>query len=142
MRSIKSKVMFSFSFKGKRSFPFVFSLNGLCCVFFLIHDECGTGLNVEFPISLLRNDYSGNQILIVSVVTFFSALLGSIFTAYSHSGHGDFSSFARNNFIFCGISTVVFLVLIQVIFFDWVYLVMQDFFLQSKLYVSLEFFFN
>ena len=32
----------------------------------------------------------------------------SVFTAYLHSSRGDVSSFARQNLMFCGISTVVF----------------------------------
>ena len=34
----------------------------------------------------------------------------SVFTAYLHCNFGEVSSFARKNLIFCGISTVVFLV--------------------------------
>ena len=34
----------------------------------------------------------------------------SVFTAYLHSNRGEVSSFARKNLMFCGISTVVFLV--------------------------------
>ena len=34
----------------------------------------------------------------------------SVFTAYLHFNRGDVSSFARKILMFCGISTVVFLV--------------------------------
>ena len=34
----------------------------------------------------------------------------SVFTAYLYSSHGNVSFFARKNFSFCGISTVVFCV--------------------------------
>ena len=62
----------------------------------------------------------------------------SVFTAYLHSSRGDVSSFARKNFIFLGISTVVFRVNNSGVSFDLMYLVMQGSFLLSKLYVSLE----
>ena len=32
----------------------------------------------------------------------------TVFTAYSHATRGDVSPFARENFMFCGISSVVF----------------------------------
>ena len=41
-------VRFSFSIKGKRSVLYNCCLIGFCCVLFLIHDECSTGLNVDF----------------------------------------------------------------------------------------------
>ena len=34
----------------------------------------------------------------------------TVFTTYFHSNSGEVSSFARKNLMFCGISTVVFLV--------------------------------
>ena len=37
----------------------------------------------------------------------------SVFTAYLHFNCGEVSSFARKNLLFCGISTVVFLVIIS-----------------------------
>ena len=42
-------VRFSFSIKGNRSVLYDFCLIGFCCVLFLIHDEHGIGLNVDFP---------------------------------------------------------------------------------------------
>ena len=42
-------VKFSFSIKGNISVLYIFCLSGFCCVLFLIHDEYGIGLNVEFP---------------------------------------------------------------------------------------------
>ena len=36
------------------------------------------------------------------------ALSKSVFTGYLHSYRGDVLSFARKNYIFCGISTVAF----------------------------------
>ena len=39
---------------------------------------------------------------------FFCAVSEYVFIAYLHSNRGDNSSFAIKNFIFCGISTVVF----------------------------------
>ena len=42
-------VKFSFSTKGNRSLLYIFCSRGFCCVLFLIHDEYGIGLNVEFP---------------------------------------------------------------------------------------------
>ena len=41
-------VKFSFSIKGSRSVLYFFS-GGFCCVFFLIHDDYGIGINVEVP---------------------------------------------------------------------------------------------
>ena len=61
----------------------------------------------------------------------------SVFTAYLHSSRGDVSFSAKLNFIFLGISTVVFRVNNSGGVFR-PYLVMQDSFLLSKLYVSLE----
>ena len=62
----------------------------------------------------------------------------SVITAYLHCNLGDVSSFARKNFIFCGISTVVFLVNNS----GGVFLLRVSgsarFFLLSKLCVSLE----
>ena len=42
-------VKFSISIKGHRSVLYIFCLSGCCCVLFLIPDENGIGLNVEFP---------------------------------------------------------------------------------------------
>ena len=42
-------VRFSFSINWNRSVLNIFYLSGFCCVLFLIHDEYGIGLNVEFP---------------------------------------------------------------------------------------------
>ena len=41
-------VRFSFSIKGKRSVLYKCCLIGFCCVLFLIHDEYGIGLKVDF----------------------------------------------------------------------------------------------
>ena len=42
-------IRFSFSSKGNRSvLYFFFCSSGFCCVLFLIHDEYGIGLSVEF----------------------------------------------------------------------------------------------
>ena len=38
-----------FSIKGNISVFYDFCLIGFCCVMFLIHDEYGIGLNVDFP---------------------------------------------------------------------------------------------
>ena len=42
-------VRLSFSIEGNRSVWYGFCLIGFCCVLFLIHDEDGIGLNVDFP---------------------------------------------------------------------------------------------
>ena len=39
---------------------------------------------------------------------FFCLVSKSILNEYLHSSRGDVSSFARNNFIFCGVFTFVF----------------------------------
>ena len=43
-------VRFSCSIKGNRYVLYDFCLIGFCCVLFLIHDEYGIGLNVDFSI--------------------------------------------------------------------------------------------
>ena len=60
-----------------------------------------------------------------------------VFTAYLHSNRGDISSFVRKNFVFGGISTVIFLVFISGGAFR-LSVSGKEFFLQSRLYVSLE----
>ena len=42
-------IRFSFSMKANKSVLYDFGLIGFCCVLFLIHDEYGIGLNVDFP---------------------------------------------------------------------------------------------
>ena len=41
-------VRFSFSFKVNWSVLYIFCLSCICCVLFLIHDDYGIGLNIEF----------------------------------------------------------------------------------------------
>ena len=41
-------VRFYFSLKENMSVLYIFCPSDLCCVLFLIHDEYGIGLNVEF----------------------------------------------------------------------------------------------
>ena len=43
-----------------------------------------------------------------TIMVFICAVSEYVFTAYLHSNRGGNSSFAIKNFIFCGISTVVF----------------------------------
>ena len=42
-------VKFSFSIKSNRSVLYIFCLRGFCSGLFLIHDEYGISLNIEFP---------------------------------------------------------------------------------------------
>ena len=42
-------VRFSFSIEGNRFVLYNFCLTVFCCVLFLIHDQYGIGLNVDFP---------------------------------------------------------------------------------------------
>ena len=85
---------FSFLIEGIRFFRYKFCTGDSCSVLFLIHDEYGIGLNVDFP----------NKC---------TSLCSKLFICVCrdrclHSSLGDVSSFAGKNFIICGISTVVF----------------------------------
>ena len=63
----------------------------------------------------------------------------SIFTAYLHSSRGDVLFFAIKNFTLIGcFSTVIFRVMVRVVYFEQVCLMKQVFCLLSKPIVALE----
>ena len=60
-------VKFSFSKKGNRFFHYNFRLGEFCCVLFLIHDEYGIGLKVDFLNRSTFNGYLGIESIMESV---------------------------------------------------------------------------
>ena len=102
-------------------------------MYFLIHYEYG----VEF--SYNRVGCFGNLYIVENFFHnfFVCSISRLVFTAFLHSNRGDVSSFARKFFSFAVFPQTFFLLLVRAVCFDRVYLVKQDLFLQSRLYVEI-----